>query len=68
MDPFPNVKAYFARCQARPAWQRTLALYAERFGVKVDDIRLFCRDGHHVGFLRFSGKLTRSPPPPSADA
>ncbi|MFL5305391.1 MAG: glutathione S-transferase family protein [Polyangia bacterium] len=39
MDPFPNVKAYFARCQARPAWQRTLALYAERFGVKVDDIR-----------------------------
>ncbi len=39
MDPFPNVKAYFARCQARPAWQRTLALYAERFGVNVDDIR-----------------------------
>ena len=39
MEPFPNIKAYFARCQARPAWQRTLKLYAERFGVKVDDIR-----------------------------
>ncbi len=39
MEPFPNIKAYFARCQARPAWQRTLELYAERFGVKVDDIR-----------------------------
>ena len=39
MEPFPNIKAYFARCQARPAWQRTLAAYAQRFGVKVDDIR-----------------------------
>jgi glutathione S-transferase len=39
MDPFPRIKAYYARCQARPAWQRTLALYAERLGVKVDDIR-----------------------------
>jgi glutathione S-transferase len=39
MDPFPKVKAYCERCQARPAWQRTLALYAERVGVRVDDIR-----------------------------
>jgi glutathione S-transferase len=39
MEPFPRLKAYFERCQARPAWQRTLALYAERFGVSVDDIR-----------------------------
>ena len=39
MEPFPKVKAYFARCLARPAWQRTLALYAERLGVSVDDIR-----------------------------
>lgn len=39
MDPFPKLKAYFERCQARPAWQRTLALYAERLGVSVDDIR-----------------------------
>lgn len=39
MDPFPRLKAYFARCQARPAWQRTLGLYAERLGVSVDAIR-----------------------------
>ena len=39
MEPFPNVKAYYARCMARPAWQRTLGLYAERLGVKVDYIR-----------------------------
>ncbi|GAH74228.1 unnamed protein product, partial [marine sediment metagenome] len=30
MDPFPRIKAYYERCQARPAWQRTLGLYAER--------------------------------------
>jgi glutathione S-transferase len=39
MDPFPRIKAYYARCHARPAWQRTLALYAERLGVSVDGIR-----------------------------
>ena len=39
MVPFPLVSAYFEHCQQRPAWQRTLALYAERLGVKVDDIR-----------------------------
>ncbi len=39
MDPFPKVKAYYKRCQARPAWQRTLGLYAKRIGVSVDDIR-----------------------------
>ena len=39
MEPFPRVKAYYQRCFARPAWQRTLALYAERVGVNVDDIR-----------------------------
>jgi len=39
MEPFPSVKAYYERCLARPAWQRTLALYAERLGVKLDDIR-----------------------------
>jgi glutathione S-transferase len=39
MDPFPRVKAYYERCTARPAWNRTLALYAERVGVSVDDIR-----------------------------
>lgn len=39
MQPFPKLEAYYARCFARPAWQRTLGLYAERLGVKVDDIR-----------------------------
>jgi len=39
MDAFPNVKAYYERCQARPAWQRTLSLYAERLGVSIDDVR-----------------------------
>ncbi|MGE0548859.1 MAG: glutathione S-transferase family protein [Kofleriaceae bacterium] len=39
MDPFPKLKAYYDRCFARPAWHRTLGLYAERFGVTVDEIR-----------------------------
>jgi len=39
MDPFPRIKAFYVRCQARPAWQRTLALCAERLGMSVDDIR-----------------------------
>jgi glutathione S-transferase len=39
MEPFPRVKAYYEGCLARPAWQRTLALYAERIGVSVDEIR-----------------------------
>lgn len=39
MEPFPRLKAYYERCFARPAWQRTLGLCAERLGMKVDDIR-----------------------------
>jgi glutathione S-transferase len=39
MEPFPKLKAYYERCHARPAWQRTLALYAERLGVSSDDLR-----------------------------
>ena len=39
MEPFARVKDYYERCFARPAWQRALALYAERLGVSVDDIR-----------------------------
>ena len=39
MKPFPRIRGYFERSLARPAWQRTLALYAERIGVSVDDIR-----------------------------
>ena len=38
MDPWPHVKAYYARALERPAWQRTLAAYAERLGVRVADI------------------------------
>lgn len=37
--PFPRLKAYYERCCARPAWQRTLRLTAERIGMKVDEIR-----------------------------
>ena len=32
-------RAYYERCVARPAWQRTLVACAERTGVSVDDIR-----------------------------
>jgi glutathione S-transferase len=39
MDPFPRLKAYYKASIARPAWQRTLALSAERLGMSVDDIR-----------------------------
>ena len=39
MESFPAMKAYYERCQARPAWQRTLGLCAERLGVPVEDIR-----------------------------
>lgn len=39
MDPFPRIKAFYQRCFARPAWERTLGLYADRLHVKVDTIR-----------------------------
>ena len=39
MEPFPRIKAYYERCFTRPAWQRTLALSAERLGVSVEQIR-----------------------------
>lgn len=39
LDPFPKIKAYRDRCFARPAWERTLEMYAERFGVSVEEIR-----------------------------
>jgi glutathione S-transferase len=39
LKPYPRLKAYYERCHARPAWHRTLALYAERLGVSVDAIR-----------------------------
>jgi glutathione S-transferase len=39
MEPYPRMKAYYEKTVARPAWQRTLALCAERVGMSVDDIR-----------------------------
>src|SRR5262245_12225185 len=33
MEPFPKLKAYYQRCFARPAWQRALALSAQRIGM-----------------------------------
>lgn len=39
LQPFPETRAYLERCHARPAWQHTLRMYAERLGVSVDDIR-----------------------------
>jgi glutathione S-transferase len=39
IDPYPRLKAYYARALARPAWQRTLDSYSERLGVTVAEIR-----------------------------
>ena len=39
MEAYPRVMAFYERCFARPAWERTLALYAERVGVSVEEIR-----------------------------
>jgi glutathione S-transferase len=38
-EPYPRLTAYYARALARPAWQRTLNLYAKRLDVSVADIR-----------------------------
>lgn len=38
MEPYQRLKAYYARALARPAWQRTLTLCAERQGVTVPAI------------------------------
>ncbi|AKT42830.1 glutathione S-transferase family protein [Chondromyces crocatus] len=39
LAPYPRITAYYHRALARPAWERTLTLYAERLSVAVDDIR-----------------------------
>ena len=39
MQPFPALRTYLERCLGRPAWERTRVLYAERLGVRVDDLR-----------------------------
>jgi glutathione S-transferase len=36
---YPRLQDYYQRAFARPAWERTLTLYAERLGVAVEDIR-----------------------------
>jgi glutathione S-transferase len=38
LDPYPRLSAYYARALARPAWQSTLAAYAQRLGVTVAEI------------------------------
>ena len=38
LEPYPRLKAYYEKALARPAWQRTLSLCAERQGVMVADI------------------------------
>ena len=38
IDPYPRLKDYYARALASPAWQRTLASYADRLGVAVSEI------------------------------
>lgn len=39
MDAFPRIKSYYQRCHARPAWQRTLTLAAERLEMTVEELR-----------------------------
>ena len=39
LEPYPRLRAYYARALARPGWQRTLSFCAERQGVTVADIR-----------------------------
>ena len=38
MADYPNVAAFYARAHARPAWRRTLELYAERLGTTVEAV------------------------------
>lgn len=39
MEPYPRIADYYRRAFARPAWQRTLEMYAERVGLRVEEIR-----------------------------
>ncbi len=39
MNQYENVCAYYARAMDRPAWRKTMALYAERLGVTVAEIQ-----------------------------
>ncbi|MBZ5709918.1 glutathione S-transferase family protein [Nannocystis pusilla] len=39
LTDYPRLQAYYDRALARPAWQRTLERYTERFGLTAADIR-----------------------------
>ena len=39
LDGFPRVSAYRERCEARPAWRRTLEAYEQRLGVTAGSAR-----------------------------
>ena len=39
LRPYPRMTAYDERCFARPAWERALAMYADRFGIPMEQIR-----------------------------
>jgi glutathione S-transferase len=39
LAPYPAVSAFYERCMARPAWQRTLQMYAQRLGTSVEKVR-----------------------------
>lgn len=39
LGAYPRLQAYYARALARPAWQRTLSLHAQRLGVTIAEIR-----------------------------
>lgn len=36
---YPRLRAYYERALARPAWQRTIERYIERFGMSVAEVR-----------------------------
>lgn len=35
---YPQLKAYYERSTSRPAWKKTLKLYAERLGVSLEEV------------------------------
>jgi glutathione S-transferase len=39
LDGFPRVSAYRERCEARPAWRRTLEAYEQRLGAPAGSAR-----------------------------
>jgi glutathione S-transferase len=39
LDGFPRVSAYRERCEARPAWRRTLDAYEQRLGALAGSAR-----------------------------